>query len=141
MIVVTKYLVVKYTRGLLDMLETFIDLFAGIGGFRVALEAEGLRCVFSSEIDQYAREAYAANFGEFPSGDITQINAEDIPTFDVLCAGFPCQPFSIAGKHRHQDDPRGNLFLEIVRIADYHKPKVLLLENVPHILKLTGALI
>ena len=75
----------------------FIDLFAGIGGMRIPFENAGAKCVFSSEIDKFARETYAANFGEEPFGDITQILAEEIPEFDILLAGFPCQPFSLAG--------------------------------------------
>jgi len=75
----------------------FIDLFCGIGGFRMAFERAGCRCVFSCDRDKFARKTYAANFGEEPAGDITQIDAADIPDHDILCAGFPCQPFSIAG--------------------------------------------
>lgn len=114
----------------------FIDLFCGIGGFRVALEARGHKCVFSSDIDSHAREAYRANFGELPSGDIAKIGAADIPTHDVLCGGLPCQAFSISGKQGGMDDPRGRLFFEILRIAKYHQPKVLLLENVKNILSI-----
>jgi len=114
--------------------KTFIDLFCGIGGFRVALEKQGLECVFSSDIDPYAQEAYKRNFGEKPSGDITAIPAKNIPKHDILCAGFPCQPFSISGKHGGVSDPRGRLFYEIQRIAEYHKPSILLLENVKNIL-------
>lgn len=114
----------------------FIDLFAGIGGFRVALEKRGHQCVFSSEIDRHAREAYVANFGEEPGGDITQIKSEDIPEHDVLCAGFPCQAFSLSGKMLGMGDERGRLFFEIVRIARHHRPKVLLLENVKNIVSL-----
>ena len=109
---------------------TFIDLFAGIGGFRIAFEAVGARCVFSSEWDKQAQQTYEANFGEKPHGDITKIDAKDIPSHDILCAGFPCQPFSIAGDLKGFEDTRGTLFFEIIRIAKYHKPKVLLLENV-----------
>jgi len=112
----------------------FIDLFCGIGGFRVALEKRGLECVFSSDIDIYAQEAYKQNFGETPSGDIMQISANNIPKHDILCAGFPCQPFSISGKRGGMEDSRGRLFYEIQRIAEYHKPYVLLLENVKNIL-------
>lgn len=114
----------------------FIDLFSGIGGFRVALETEGLQCVFSSEIDEKTAASYKANFGEKPSGDITSINVKKIPSHDILCAGFPCQSFSISGKSKGFDDDRGRLFYEIVRIADYHKPQILLLENVRNILTL-----
>jgi DNA (cytosine-5)-methyltransferase 1 len=112
----------------------FIDLFCGIGGFRVALEKRGLECVFSSDIDPYAQEAYKQNFGEKPSGDITEIPERKIPKHDILCAGFPCQSFSISGKMGGVLDPRGRLFYEIKRIAEYHKPIILLLENVKNIL-------
>ncbi|EOD27256.1 hypothetical protein EMIHUDRAFT_56843, partial [Emiliania huxleyi CCMP1516] len=109
----------------------FIELFAGIGGFRVALAALGGRCVFASEVDPFARGSYAANHcGERPAGDITQIDASSVPAHDVLAAGFPCQPFSFSGKRGGLGDPRGALFLEIVRLARAHQPKALLLENV-----------
>jgi DNA (cytosine-5)-methyltransferase 1 len=108
----------------------FIDLFAGIGGFRVALEKAGATCVFSSEINKYALQAYKANFNEDASGDITQIKEEDVPAHDVVCAGFPCQSFSEFGQRKGFSDPRGTLFFEILRIAKHHKPKALLLENV-----------
>ncbi len=110
----------------------FIDLFAGIGGFRVALERRGLECVFSSEIDEHAMDVYERNFGERPHGDITQIKARDIPDHDILCGGFPCQSFSISGKRGGLMSNR--LFYEIVRVAEYHKPRILLLENVENIL-------
>jgi len=109
---------------------TFIDLFAGVGGFRVALEQLGATCVFSSEIDKYALQVYKANFNEDASGDITKIKEEDIPAHDVLCAGFPCQAFSDFGNRKGFGDPRGTLFFEIVRVAKHHKPKIVLLENV-----------
>ena len=108
----------------------FIDLFAGIGGFRYALEAFKCECVFSSEWDKYCQESYNLNFGETPYGDITKIDEKDIPNFDILCAGFPCQPFSISGKQKGFDDTRGTLFFDIVRIVNYHKPKIIFLENV-----------
>ncbi len=76
---------------------TFIDLFAGIGGFRIAMQEQGGKCVFSSEWDPYAKKTYEANFGEVPFGDIRKIDEQDIPDHDILCAGFPCQPFSLAG--------------------------------------------
>lgn len=113
---------------------TFIDLFAGIGGFRTALEKKGMKCVFSSDIDEKAQEAYFKNFGETPKGDITEIHEKKIPSHDILCAGFPCQSFSISGQSKGFDDDRGRLFYEIVRIANYHQPHVLLLENVKNIL-------
>lgn len=112
----------------------FIDLFAGIGGFRVALEKAGATCVFSSEINRYALEVYKANFNEDASGDITQIKAKDIPAHDVLCAGFPCQAFSTLGMKKGFSDTRGTLFFDVARIAKHHKPKVLFLENVPGLL-------
>lgn len=113
---------------------TFIDLFAGIGGFRIALEKAGAVCVFSSEIDKFALQVYKANFNEDAAGDISAILEKDIPAHDVLCAGFPCQSFSTVGKRKGFSDPRGTLFFEILRVAKYHKPKVLLLENVKGLL-------
>ena len=112
----------------------FIDLFAGIGGFRIGLESYGGRCVFSSEIDKYARKTYSENFNETPAGDIREIESENIPNHDVLCAGFPCQAFSISGNQKGFEDTRGTLFYEIARIADYHKPKILFLENVKNLI-------
>jgi DNA (cytosine-5)-methyltransferase 1 len=109
---------------------TFIDLFAGIGGTRIGFEKAGGECVFSSEWDKFAQETYQANFNETPEGDITKIKAEDIPSFDVLVAGFPCQPFSQAGKKKGFADTRGTLFFDIARIINHHRPKAFLLENV-----------
>lgn len=109
---------------------TFIDLFAGIGGFRLALESFKLKCVYSSEWDKYARLTYKENFGDEPDGDITKVEVKDIPKHNVLCAGFPCQAFSISGKQRGFEDTRGTLFFDIARIAKYHKPEILFLENV-----------
>ena len=111
----------------------FIDLFAGIGGFRYVLESLGCKCVFSSEWDKYCQESYKLNFNETPYGDITQIDEKDIPSFDILCGGFPCQPFSVSGKQRGFSDTRGTLFFDIARIVLYHKPKVILLENVKNL--------
>lgn len=109
----------------------FIDLFCGIGGFRKAFEDLGCECVFSSDIDKYAAETYYANYNEYPSGDITKINEKDIPEFDILLGGFPCQPFSFSGKNMgFEDETRGTLFFDIVRILKHHKPKMFLLENV-----------
>lgn len=109
---------------------TFIDLFAGIGGFRLALQNLGGKCEFSSEIDENARKTYFANFGEIPAGDIRQIDETSIPDHDILCAGFPCQAFSIAGKRGGFDDIRGTLFFEIARIIKAKRPKAVFLENV-----------
>lgn len=114
---------------------TFIDLFAGIGGFRQALETYGAKCVFSSEIDKYAQETYEMNYHEMPKGDITKIKNEDIPPHNIICAGFPCQPFSVSGKQKGFKDERGTLFFEIYRIAKYHQPEILFLENVANLKK------
>lgn len=108
----------------------FIDLFAGIGGFRLAMQDLGGKCVFSSEIDPVAKKTYFTNFGEMPHGDILNIDSEDIPDHDVLCAGFPCQAFSLAGKRGGFEDTRGTLFFEVARIIKAKKPKAILLENV-----------
>lgn len=113
----------------------FIDLFAGIGGFRIALEHYNFECVFSSEKDKYAQKTYTENFLETPHGDITKIDEKDIPSHDIICAGFPCQPFSISGSQKGFEDSRGTLFFEIARIASYHKPKILFLENVANLKK------
>ena len=111
---------------------TFIDLFAGIGGFRLAMQNCGGKCVFSSEWDKAAKETYYDNYGEVPFGDITKqtIKALIPEQFNVLCAGFPCQPFSNAGLKRGIEDVRGTLFYEIAEILQEHQPEVVLLENV-----------
>ena len=122
----------------------FIDLFAGIGGIRLAFESIGGECVFTSEWDSYAQRTYMANFGgQHPiNGDITQINAEDIPDHDVLLGGFPCQPFSIAGvskknalgrAHGFADETQGTLFFDVARIIDVKRPKAFMLENVKNL--------
>ena len=110
----------------------FIDLFAGIGGFRLALQNLGGKCVFTSEWDADAKRTYSANFGEVPFGDITQekIKAYIPDDFDILCAGFPCQSFSIAGKRGGFDDTRGTLFFEVAEIIKRKRPKAIFLENV-----------
>lgn len=110
-----------------------IDLFAGIGGIRLGIEkafGENIEFVFASEIDKYARETYYANFGDEPKGDITQIDEKNIPPFDILLAGFPCQAFSIAGKRGGFEDTRGTLFFDVARIIKAKQPKAFLLENV-----------
>lgn len=117
---------------------SFIDLFAGIGGFRQAFENEGYKCVFSSEINEKCRRVYAQNFGEIPFGDITQINPCSIPDFDILTAGFPCQPFSICGKRKGFEDTRGTLFFNLCEIISVKQPKVILLENVKHLIHHNG---
>lgn len=113
----------------------FIDLFAGIGGFRIALESFGEQCVYSSEWDKYSQKTYEKNFGEIPDGDITKVDEKNIPPHDIICAGFPCQAFSISGKQRGFEDARGTLFFDVARIAKYHKPKILFLENVKNFAK------
>jgi DNA (cytosine-5)-methyltransferase 1 len=123
---------------------TFIDLFAGIGGFRLALQNLGGLCVYSSEYDKYAQKTYFANFGETPFGDITTPETKSfIPkSFDILCGGFPCQPFSIAGvskknslgrKHGFEDEKQGNLFFHVAEIIEKHRPKAYFLENVKNL--------
>ena len=110
---------------------TFIDLFAGIGGFHQALESLGGKCVFACDIDDDCRKTYEINYGIKPEKDITKIKASDIPNHDFLCAGFPCQAFSKAGKRLgFEDETKGTLFFDVCRILEYHKPKYALLENV-----------
>jgi DNA (cytosine-5)-methyltransferase 1 len=126
---------------------TFIDLFAGIGGFRIAFQEAGGKCVFSSEWDKYAKQTYETNFGEIPYGDIRRILKAEIPDHDVLCAGFPCQPFSLAGvskknslgrKHGFEDETQGTLFFEIKEILRIKRPKAFILENVKNLLSHDG---
>lgn len=113
----------------------FIDLFCGIGGFRIALESFGAQCVFSSDSDKDCQKVYELNFGEKPIGDIKKIKNKDVPNHDILCAGFPCQPFSISGKQKGFKDDRGNLFFDIAKIIKAKKPKIIILENVFHFAK------
>lgn len=112
---------------------TFIDLFAGIGGFRIPLQWENGKCVFSSEFNVEAQRVYEANFGEFPFGDITKIPIEVVPEHDVLCAGFPCQPFSISGKMKGFEDTRGTLIYSVFEVIEAKQPTVVFLENVKHL--------
>lgn len=121
---------------------TFIDLFAGIGGFRLGFERAGGKCVFSSEWDKWAQETYRANFGETPAGDITKVPASEIPDHDILTAGFPCQPFSIAGVTKHnalgnahgfEHTTQGTLFFDVARIIAEKRPKAFVLENVKNL--------
>ena len=127
-----------------DKAFTFIDLFAGIGGLRRAMESAGGRCIFTSEWDKYAQQTYMANFPDnrLPVGDIREVNAEDIPAHDVLVAGFPCQPFSIAGvskknalgrAHGFDDETQGTLFFDVLRILTHHRPAAFMLENVKNL--------
>jgi DNA (cytosine-5)-methyltransferase 1 len=121
---------------------TFIDLFAGIGGFRIAFQNLGGKCVFSSEWDKFSQKTYFTNYGEYPFGDITKISEEYIPSHDLLLAGFPCQPFSIAGvskknalgrSHGFLDKTQGTLFFDIARILKHRKPQAFMLENVKNL--------
>lgn len=113
----------------------FIDLFAGLGGFHKALSELGMECVFASEIDKDLQYIYQKNHGIKPKGDIRLINESEIPNHDVLCAGFPCQPFSIAGKRKGAKCPSsGKLIDDVIRIAKKHQPDYIFLENVPNIL-------
>lgn len=120
----------------------FIDLFCGIGGFRLAFERAGGECVFSSDWNKYAQQTYTANFGETPLGDIHSVAVAAIPAHDILCAGFPCQPFSIAGvskklslgkAHGFDDKEQGNLFFSLAEIIEYHQPAAFVLENVKNL--------
>lgn len=118
------------TKSVVEKNFKFIDLFAGIGGIRLAFQAAGGECVFSSEIDKFAQATYAANHGAPPAGDITKIEACEIPDHDVLLGGFPCQAFSTAGLRKGFNDTRGTMFFEIQRIIEEKKPRALMLENV-----------
>lgn len=109
---------------------TFIDLFAGIGGFHIALSSLGAECVYASEWDPHAKKVYEKNHGMLPDGDITKVDENSIPDHDILCAGFPCQAFSIAGKRMGFEDSRGTLFFDIARIVKAKRPKVIFMENV-----------
>ncbi len=120
----------------------FIDLFCGIGGFRIAFENAGGKCVFSSDWDKFSQITYQANFGEKPHGDIHSVAVSEIPKYDILCGGFPCQPFSIAGvskklslgrKHGFEDERQGNLFFSIADILNHHRPAAFVLENVKNL--------
>jgi len=111
----------------------FIDLFCGIGGIRLGMEKEGYECVMSCDINEECRKTYNENFNEMPQGDIRMIEASSIPDHDILCAGFPCQPFSISGRQKGFADTRGVLFFEICRIINEKRPPVVFLENVKHL--------
>ncbi|MFI3211732.1 MAG: DNA cytosine methyltransferase [Eubacteriales bacterium] len=110
--------------------KKFIDLFAGLGGFRIALESLGAECVYTSEWDKSVSEVYYNNFGDYPDGDITQVDEKLIPDHDILCAGFPCQAFSISGKQKGFEDSRGTLFFDVARIVKEKNPSIVFMENV-----------
>ena len=145
----TAYRFDRYPAPMTDTTFRFIDLFAGIGGFRIAMEAAGGKCVFTSEIDRWCRETYTANFDtNHPlRGDIREVHEDDIPDFDVLVAGFPCQPFSIAGVSKKRAlgqpegfacDTQGTLFFDIARILAARRPRAFLLENVRNLVSHDG---
>ncbi len=115
----------KYFKG-----WTFIDLFAGLGGFHLALESLGAKCIYANEWDKHVQKVYAENFGILPQGDITKVDEKTIPNHDILCAGFPCQAFSISGKQKGFEDSRGTLFFDVARIIKEKKPKIVFMENV-----------
>lgn len=113
---------------------SFIDIFCGIGGFHLALSSFGAKCVFASDINREAQKVYKNNFGINPEGDITKIEANNIPAHDILCAGFPCQAFSISGHQTgFNNEKSGKLFFEVIRIAKHRKPQVIILENVSNL--------
>ena len=112
---------------------TFIDLFAGIGGFRIPMQESKGKCVFTSEFNYHAQKSYELNFGEIPFGDITKLDLETVPKHDILTGGFPCQPFSISGKMKGFEDTRGTLIYYIFKIIKMRMPKVVFLENVKHL--------
>ena len=120
----------------------FIDMFAGIGGFREGLQlAGGFQCVGFCECDKYAQQSYRALFDceeEWYSSDARKIDPDELPEFDLLCGGFPCQAFSVAGHRKGFGDPRGTLFFELARLAEARKPRYLLFENVPGLLNHDG---
>ena len=132
---------IKQSRGEVERLR-FIDLFCGIGGFRIAFDRAGGECVFSSDWNEKAQDTYQANFGERPHGDIYSVADNAIPEHNILCAGFPCQPFSIAGvskklslgrRHGFEDKEQGNLFFKLAELIDHHRPDAFVLENVKNL--------
>ncbi len=130
--------VVSETAAGLPQPITFTDVFAGIGGFHQALTQVGAVLAWACECDADAAETYRRNFGYDPTGDVTTVSATDVPDHDILCAGFPCQSFSVDGERRGMADPRGRLFYEIVRLLTAKRPRAFILENVPHLLRIDG---
>ena len=112
----------------------YVDLFCGIGSFHYSFKKFGWECVMACDIDDVVKETYEMNYGMKPLGDITKIEPKDVCNYDILCAGFPCQPFSQCGKQKGFDDDRGTLFFHIMRFVEYHRPKYIILENVPGLL-------
>jgi DNA (cytosine-5)-methyltransferase 1 len=116
----------------------FIDLFCGIGSFHYSFKKLNWECVMSCDIDNAVKETYKENYGVLPLGDITEIDPQNISAYDILCAGFPCQPFSQCGQHKGFDDKRGTLFFNIMKFVEYHKPSIIILENVQGLLNHDG---
>ena len=121
-----------------SQLRTFIDLFCGIGGFHIALGGFGMECVFACDSDMFCRATYSLNFGILPAADIEKVSADIVPAHDVLCAGVPCTTFSRSGGQAGTNDPRGRLYLHVLRLVEHHKPKVVLIENVGQFQNLDG---
>jgi len=113
----------------------FVDLFCGIGSFHHSFKKLDWECVMSCDIDAAVQETYKENYGQSPLGDITKIDPKSIPNYDILCAGFPCQPFSQCGQHKGFNDKRGTLFFNIMKFIEYHRPTIIILENVQGLLK------
>ena len=116
----------------------FVDLFCGIGSFHYSFKKLGWECVMACDIDKAAKDTYQTNHGLLPLGDITTIDPKDVPSYDVLCAGFPCQPFSQCGQHKGFDDDRGTLFFNIMKFVEHHAPSIVVLENVQGLLAHDG---
>ena len=116
----------------------FVDLFCGIGSFHHSFKKLGWQCVMACDIDKAAKETYQTNHGLLPLGDITTIDPKDVPSYDVLCAGFPCQPFSQCGQHKGFEDDRGTLFFNIMKFVEHHAPSIVVLENVQGLLAHDG---
>lgn len=116
----------------------FIDLFCGIGSFHHSFQNLGWECVMACDIDKAVKETYKVNYGMTPLGDITEIEPKSVPNYDILCAGFPCQPFSQCGQHKGFDDKRGTLFFNIMKFVEHHRPKIMVLENVQGLLNHDG---
>jgi DNA (cytosine-5)-methyltransferase 1 len=113
------------------MTMKYVDLFCGIGSFHSSFQKLNWECVMACDIDKSVQETYKLNYGMMPMGDITEINPKEIPSYDILCAGFPCQPFSQCGQHKGFQDERGTLFFNVMKFIEFHKPMIIILENVP----------
>lgn len=116
----------------------YVDLFCGMGSFHYSFQKLNWKCVMSCDIDKSVQETYNTNYNMIPMGDITDINPKEIPNYDILCAGFPCQPFSQCGQHKGFQDERGTLFFNVMKFIEFHKPMVIILENVPGLLNHNG---